>query len=85
MTGEITLRGRVLPVGGIREKVLGAFRAGITNIVIPRRNLVDIDEVPADVRSQLHVTPVDTIDDVLNVVLLPLPHTQPSQQPWVTA
>jgi ATP-dependent Lon protease len=85
MTGEITLRGRVLPVGGIREKVLGAFRAGITNIVIPRRNMVDIDEVPADVRSQLHVTPVDTIDDVLNAVLLPLPHTQPSQQSWVTA
>jgi ATP-dependent Lon protease len=85
MTGEITLRGRVLPVGGIREKVLGAFRAGITNIVIPRRNLVDIDEVPADVRSQLHVTPVDTIDDDLNVVLLPLRHTQSSQQPWVTA
>lgn len=85
MTGEITLRGRVLPVGGIREKVLGAYRAGITNIVIPRRNLADIDEVPADVRSHLNVTGVDTIDEVLNLVLLPKAHLQPSHQPWVTA
>lgn len=85
MTGEITLRGRVLPVGGIREKVLGAFRAGITHVVIPRRNLQDIDEVPADVRDRLHVTPVDTIDDVLNTVLLPLQHTQQVPQSWISA
>lgn len=77
MTGEITLRGRVLPVGGIREKVLGAYRAGITTIVLPRRNLIDIEEVPADVRSALTVIPVDTIDDVLQTVLLPLPVDAP--------
>jgi ATP-dependent Lon protease len=73
MTGEITLRGRVLPVGGIREKVLGAFRAGITTIVLPRRNAIDVEEVPAEVRAQLTIIPVDTIDEVLANVLLPHP------------
>lgn len=69
MTGEITLRGRVLPVGGIREKILGAYRAGIRTIVLARRNMVDVDEVPADIRAQLDIIAVDTIDDVFHAVL----------------
>jgi ATP-dependent Lon protease len=78
MTGEITLRGRVLPVGGIREKVLGAYRAGIKTILIPQQNLQDVDEVPAAVREQLEIIPVTTIDEVLNTVLVDgTPHLQP--------
>lgn len=73
MTGEITLRGRVLPVGGIREKILGAYRAGIRTIVLSRRNLVDVDEVPSDVRNQLQIIPVDTLDDVFAQVFVPAP------------
>lgn len=69
MTGEITLRGRVLPVGGIREKLLGAFRAGIKTIVISQRNLRDVADVPAHVRTQLEIIAVDTIDEVLQHVL----------------
>jgi ATP-dependent Lon protease len=69
MTGEITLRGRVLPVGGIREKVLGAYRAGIKTILIPQRNLQDVDEIPAHVREHLEIIAVDSIDQVLHVVL----------------
>lgn len=81
MTGEITLRGRVLPVGGIREKLLGAFRTGIRTIVLSRRNLIDVDELPADIRAQMTIIPVDTLDEVLAAVLLPLTtaptHTTP--------
>ena len=78
MTGEITLRGRVLPVGGIREKVLGAYRAGIKTILIPQRNLQDVDEVPAHVREHLEIIAVDSIDQVLQVVLGEPPvHTAP--------
>ena len=61
MTGEITLSGRVLPIGGLKEKVLGAVRAGITHIVIPRDNEPDLDDLPAEVRDRLVVSPVDTL------------------------
>ena len=67
MTGEITLRGRVLPVGGIRDKVLAAQRAGITTVVLPRRNETDLQEVPADVRKALTFELADDFDDVLAV------------------
>ena len=67
MTGEITLRGRVLPVGGIKEKVLAAYRAGITTIILPHRNLRDLDDVPASIRDQLTFVPVDTMDQVLEI------------------
>ncbi len=64
MTGEITLRGKVLPVGGIREKVLAAHRAGLRTVILPRRNEPDLEEVPAEAREQLAFVPVDSIDDV---------------------
>ncbi|HEY8424861.1 MAG TPA: endopeptidase La [Limnochordales bacterium] len=67
MTGEITLRGRVLPVGGVKEKVLAAHRYGIRHLVLPRENLQDLDEVPAPVRRQLEVHPVAHMDEVLRL------------------
>jgi ATP-dependent Lon protease len=69
MTGEITLSGRVLPIGGLKEKVLGAVRAGITHIVIPRDNEADLDDLPADVRDRLTVSAVDTLAEALAVTL----------------
>jgi ATP-dependent Lon protease len=69
MTGEITLSGRVLPIGGLKEKVLGAVRAGITHIVIPRDNEPDLDDLPAEVRSRLVVSPVDTLAAALAITL----------------
>jgi ATP-dependent Lon protease len=71
MTGEISLRGRVLPVGGIKAKVLAAARAGIHTVVLPRRNEKDLVDVPAEVRDSLDVRFADTIDDVLAVALEP--------------
>ena len=69
MTGEITLSGRVLPIGGLKEKVLGAVRAGITHVVIPRENEADLDDLPAEVRERLTVTAVDTLAEALAVTL----------------
>jgi len=69
MTGEITLRGRVLPIGGLKEKALAAHRAGLTTIVIPKDNERDIDEVQDTVREKLTFVPVSTLDEVLNVAL----------------
>jgi len=69
MTGEITLRGRVLPVGGIREKVVAAHRAGIKTFVLPRQNMKDLEEVPEDARRELTFVPVDRMDEVLKVAL----------------
>jgi ATP-dependent Lon protease len=69
MTGEISLRGRVLPVGGIKAKVLAASRAGVTTVILPRRNDKDLIEVPDDVREALDLQLVDTIDDVLRIAL----------------
>ena len=70
MTGEITLRGKVLPVGGIREKVLAAHRAGIKKILLPRENEVDIDEIPANVRKKIEFVLIDNIDQVLKEALV---------------
>jgi ATP-dependent Lon protease len=69
MTGEITLRGKVLPVGGVKEKVLAAHRAGIRRVLIPRRNEDDLDDIPADLRQELEVVLVESIDDVLREAL----------------
>jgi ATP-dependent Lon protease len=69
MTGEISLRGRVLPVGGIKSKVLAAVRAGIQIVLLPRRNAKDLVDVPDEVREKLEIRLVDTIDEVLAVAL----------------
>src|SRR5213593_1584646 len=69
MTGEITLRGRVLPIGGVKEKVLGAVRAGIRTIVLPKENAADLEDLPEDVRSSLDVHLVDDLDEVLTLAL----------------
>ena len=71
MTGEITLRGRVLPIGGLKEKVLGAHRAGIKTIIIPKGNEADIEDVPEEVRSVLSFHPVETLNEVLKIALVP--------------
>lgn len=75
MTGEITLRGRILPVGGVKEKVLAAHRAGITTVILPRRNLKDLDEVPDPIRSNLRVIPVEGMDEVIAETLFATPRT----------
>ena len=69
MTGEITLSGRVLPIGGLKEKILGGVRAGITNFVIPRDNEPDLDDLPTEVRDRITVTPVDTLAEALSITL----------------
>jgi ATP-dependent Lon protease len=69
MTGEITLRGKVLPVGGIKDKTLAAFRAGITEIILPRENEKDLEDVPGEVRELLHVHLVESMDEVLRLAL----------------
>ena len=69
MTGEITLSGRVLPIGGLKEKVLGAVRAGITHIVIPAENEPDLEDLPEEVRRGLEVSPVETLAEALAVTL----------------
>ena len=71
MTGEITLSGLVLPVGGIREKVLAASRQGLTTVILPERNLDDLHELPEDVRKKMRFVPARTLDDVLAVALPP--------------
>jgi ATP-dependent Lon protease len=73
MTGEITLRGKVLPIGGIKEKALGAHRAGIRTIILPRRNEPELDDLPREVFEELTFVPVDTLDQVLAAALLPNP------------
>jgi ATP-dependent Lon protease len=72
MTGEITLRGRVLPVGGIREKVLAAARAGIRTIIIPADNLPDMEDVPKEPLDQIAVCPVSNISEALEIAIVPL-------------
>jgi ATP-dependent Lon protease len=69
MTGEITLRGRVLPVGGVRDKILAAHRVGLKKVIIPRHNAKDLIEIPKNVRGEMKITLVDHIDDVLRQAL----------------
>ena len=71
MTGEVTLQGRVLPIGGLKQKVLAAHAAGLTDVILPERNRPDIDDVPDDVRDQLAFHPVMTIGEVLELALEP--------------
>jgi len=71
MTGEITLRGRVLPIGGLKEKALGALRAGIATVILPEKNKKDLVEIPRNVKRKLKFIPVANMDEVLNIALKP--------------
>ena len=69
MTGEITLRGRVLPIGGLKEKSMAAYRAGIRTVIIPEENTPDIDDVPKEIRDGIKFIPVSNMDSVLQNAL----------------
>jgi ATP-dependent Lon protease len=75
MTGEVTLQGRVLPIGGLKQKVLAAHAAGLTDVILPERNRADLDDVPEEVRDAMTFHPVMTIDEVLELALEPAPAT----------
>ena len=79
MTGEVTLQGRVLPIGGLKQKVLAAHAAGLTDVILPERNRADLDDVPEEVRDAMTFHPVMTIDEVLDVAL------EPAQTPAIAA
>ena len=68
MTGEITLRGRVLPIGGLREKTMASLRCGIKNVIIPAQNIPDLEEIDQKVRFQLNFIPVSHLDEVRDIV-----------------
>lgn len=76
MTGEITLRGRVLPIGGLKEKALGALRAGIKTVIIPGKNKKELDEIPAAIKRKLKFVALQNMDDVLEIALLKAPKKQ---------
>jgi ATP-dependent Lon protease len=71
MTGEISLRGQVMPIGGLKEKILAAERAGVTTVLIPKMNEKDLADVPAEVKAKLRIVPVETVDQVLAEALVP--------------
>src|SRR5881398_2808520 len=75
MTGEVTLQGRVLPIGGLKQKVLAAHAAGLTTVILPERNRGDLDDVPADVREAMSFHPAVSIDEVLELALEPAPNS----------
>jgi ATP-dependent Lon protease len=79
MTGEITLRGRVLPIGGVKEKLLAAHRAGIKTFILPEKNRKDLVDVPKEIMETVEVRPVSTIDEVLKLALLSGPSVTPAQ------
>ncbi len=70
MTGEVTLRGNVLPIGGLREKTMAAFRSDIHTIILPKNNLKDLDDVPQSVRETMKFIPVKSMDEVLKIALI---------------
>jgi len=74
MTGEVTLHGKVLPIGGVKQKVLAAHAAGLTEVILPERNRGDLDDVPQDVRDAMSFHPVMSIDEVLDLALEPAPN-----------
>ena len=72
MTGEVTLQGRVLPIGGVKQKVLAAHRAGLKEVIVPKRNEGDLDDVPEQIRADIEFHIAETIDDVLSWALEPV-------------
>jgi ATP-dependent Lon protease len=78
MTGEVTLQGRVLPIGGLKQKVLAAHAAGITDVIIPERNRSDLDDVPEDVRTEIRFHPVMSVGEVLDIALEPAARAEPT-------
>ena len=70
MTGEITLRGRVLPIGGLKEKLMAAYRAGVRTVLIPRENLKDLEDVSPAVRERIDIRPVDDVAEVIRTALV---------------
>ena len=85
MTGEVTLRGRALPIGGLKEKLLAALRAGITTVIIPKENEKDLAEVPDNVKAGLKIVPVANMSEVLAVALTRQPEAIDWVEPDVTA
>jgi len=83
MTGEITLRGKVLPVGGVKDKILAATRAGITRIILPAENERDLDEIPSDVRERMEFHLVESMDEVVSLALdgTIVPLAKPTPEP----
>ena len=77
MTGEVTLRGRVLPIGGLREKTMAALRNGVRTVILPEENVSDLEEIDQTVRSALHFVPASQVDQVLTTALEV--HCLPSQ------
>jgi ATP-dependent Lon protease len=71
MTGEVTLQGRVLPIGGVKQKVLAAHAAGLTEVILPERNAPDLDDVPREVRDAMRFHPVSSVEQVLMLSLAP--------------
>jgi ATP-dependent Lon protease len=71
MTGEVTLQGRVLPIGGLKQKVMAAQAAGLTEVILPERNEADLEDLPADVRQQMKFYPVRSVEEVLAIALEP--------------
>ncbi|MBP5193993.1 MAG: endopeptidase La, partial [Clostridia bacterium] len=69
MTGEITLRGKVLPIGGLKEKALAAYRLGIRDIIIPKANFKDLDEIPKEIRSEINFLPVEEVGEVFDFAM----------------
>ncbi|KQM80099.1 endopeptidase La [Xylophilus sp. Leaf220] len=85
MTGEITLRGEVTAIGGLKEKLLAALRGGIKTVLIPEENAKDLQEIPANVRDGLEIVPVKWIDKVLELALVRVPESLPDEEPVVAA
>jgi ATP-dependent Lon protease len=79
MTGEITLRGEVLPIGGLKEKLLAAVRGGLTRALIPEENVKDLTEIPDNIKNKLEIIPVRWIDQVLEQALESMPQPLPDE------